>query len=238
MRQIVLDTETTGLEAKDGHRIIEVGAIEIFGRQVMPERRVHHYLNPDREIDAGARKVHGLDNEFLTDKPRFAEVVDELLEFVRGAEVLIHNAPFDVSFLDAELARLDRPPFRQHCEKVTDTLRMAREAHPGKRNSLDALCERYGISRRHRTLHGALIDAALLADVYLAMTRGQDSLVMDLAPAAEQTDLGPVDLSRLIVLRADAGEIAAHESVLDAIEKESRTTSVWRRGTVAVAVAD
>ncbi len=237
MRQIVLDTETTGLEAKDGHRIIEIGAIEIFGRQVMPERQVHHYVNPDREVDAGARNVHGLDSEFLADKPRFAEIIDELLEFVRGAEVLIHNAPFDVSFLDAELARLNRPPFAQHCEKVTDTLRMAREAHPGKRNSLDALCERYGISNRHRTLHGALVDAALLADVYLAMTRGQDSLVMDLAPAARQADLGPVDAARLVVLRADAGEIAAHESVLDSIEKEGRSACVWRRGAAGPAAA-
>jgi DNA polymerase-3 subunit epsilon len=227
MRQVVLDTETTGLEAKDGHRIIEVGVIELLGRQVT-ERRFHKYINPERDSDPGALNVHGLTRDFLSDKPLFADVISELLEFVRDAEVIIHNAPFDLSFLDAEFARLGRPQFAEHCAKVTDTLRLARDLHPGKRNSLDALCERYGVSNRHRTLHGALLDAGLLAEVYLAMTRGQDSLVMDLAPATTREESGPVDLSRLIVVAATPEEVAAHEAVLDSIEKERKAPSVWR----------
>jgi DNA polymerase-3 subunit epsilon len=227
MRQVVLDTETTGLEAKEGHRIIEIGCIEIVGRRIT-ERRLHHYVNPERASDQGAVAVHGLTDEFLADKPKFAEIVDDLLAFVRDAEVIIHNAPFDLEFLDAELARLGRPPFREHCAAVTDTLKLARELHPGKRNSLDALCERYGIANTHRTLHGALLDAGLLADVYLAMTRGQDSLTIDVAPAVAAGDFGPIDASRLLVVPASAAEAAAHEAVLDAIEKESKRASVWR----------
>jgi DNA polymerase III subunit epsilon len=226
LRQVVLDTETTGLEAKDGHRIIEIGAVELIGRR-LTERRLHCYVNPEREIDAGALDVHGLSAEFLSDKPRFADVVDELLVYVQDAEVIIHNAPFDLSFLDAELARAGRRPFAEYCASVTDTLRLARDLHPGKRNSLDALCERYGVSNRHRTLHGALLDAGLLAEVYLAMTRGQDSLVIDLAQGLA-ADAAPVDSSRLIVLPASAEELAAHEALLDAIEKECRLTAVWR----------
>jgi DNA polymerase-3 subunit epsilon len=227
MRQIVFDTETTGLEPKDGHRIVEIGAIELVGRR-LTERRLHRYLNPQRDSDERALAVHGLTREFLSDKPLFAEVLDELIEFVRGAEVIIHNAPFDVSFLDEEFARLGRPPFAEHCDKVTDSLRMARELHPGKRNSLDALCERYGISNRHRTLHGALLDAGLLGEVYLAMTRGQDSLVMELAQSAQAQDAAPVSPESLIVIMADPQEVAAHEAVLDGIEKELRTPPVWR----------
>ncbi|GAB4468256.1 MAG: DNA polymerase III subunit epsilon [Burkholderiaceae bacterium] len=226
MRQVVLDTETTGLEAKDGHRIIEVGAIEIVSRRIT-ERRLHHYINPERGSDDGAVTVHGLTDEFLADKPKFADIVDDLLAFVRGAEVIIHNAPFDLEFLDAELARLGRAAFREHCAKVTDTLKLARELHPGKRNSLDALCERYGVSNRHRTLHGALLDAGLLAEVYLAMTRGQDSLAMELAQSPTQSDAGEIDVSKLIVLPAAPEEVAAHEAVLASIEAEIKRPPVW-----------
>ena len=229
MRQIVLDTETTGLDPKDGHRIIEVGALEIIGRRVT-ERRLHRYVNPQRDSDPGALAVHGVTREFLSDKPLFADVVDELVAFVADAEVIIHNAAFDLSFLDAEFARLQRPPFAQHCATVTDSLRLARELHPGKRNSLDALCERYSISNRHRTLHGALLDAGLLGEVYLAMTRGQDSLVMDTTVATQDVAEAPVPPERLIVLAADADDNAAHEALLDAIEKEAKASAVWRRG--------
>ena len=227
MRQIVLDTETTGLEAKQGHRIIEVGCLELVSRR-LTERRLHHYINPERDSDEGALAVHGLSNEFLADKPRFGEIAAELLEFVRGAEVIIHNAAFDLEFLDAELARLSLGRFEDYC-RVTDSLKLARELHPGKRNSLDALCERYAVSNAHRTLHGALLDAGLLADVYLAMTRGQDSLVMDLTSAYVQVDVGHIDVSRLLVMTAGPEEIAAHEAVLDAIEKETSSPSIWRR---------
>jgi len=228
VRQVVLDTETTGLEVKDGHRIIEIGGVELIGRRPT-ERRLHRYVNPGREIEPGALAVHGLSDDFLADKPRFGDVVDELLAYVRDAEVIIHNAPFDLSFLDTELALLGRPPFSEHCAKVTDTLWLARDLHPGKRNSLDALCERYGVSNRHRTLHGALLDAGLLAEVYLAMTRGQDSLVIDLAHGL-MADVAPIDCSRLVVLQASAEELAAHEALLDSIEAECRRTPVWRAG--------
>ena len=232
MRQIVLDTETTGLAAREGHRIIEVGAIEIVGRRIT-ERRLHHYVNPERDSDEGALAVHGLTTEFLADKPKFAEIADELLAFVRDAEVIIHNASFDLEFLDEELKKLARPVFATHCAKVTDSLTLARELHPGKRNSLDALCERYGVSNRHRTLHGALLDAGLLADVYLAMTRGQDSLVMELDAGAGDADLTPVDPSRLRVVPASAEEAAAHEALLDRLEKQTKAATVWRQAATA-----
>ena len=228
MRQIVLDTETTGLAAREGHRIIEVGAIEIVGRRVT-ERRLHHYVNPERDSDDGALAVHGLTTEFLADKPRFAEIADELLAFARDAEVIIHNASFDLEFLDEELKRIGRPPFAGQCLKVTDSLTLARELHPGKRNSLDALCERYGVSNRHRTLHGALLDAGLLAEVYLAMTRGQDSLVIDLAAGPAAADTEPLDASRLKVIVASGAEAAAHESLLEGIEAQCKAGAVWRR---------
>ncbi|MEF9942695.1 MAG: DNA polymerase III subunit epsilon [Burkholderiaceae bacterium] len=228
MRQVVLDTETTGLEARAGHRVIEVGCIEIAGRRV-GERRLHQYINPEREIDEGAEAVHGLSFEFLSDKPKFAEIVDELLAFVDGAEVIIHNASFDVEFLDAELKRLKRGKFTDYCAKVTDSLAMARNLHPGKRNSLDALCDRYEISNAHRTLHGALLDAGLLAEVYLAMTRGQDSLVIDLVDDEQETEHAtPIDVSQLIFVAASSEEIAAHEKVLDAVAKASKGEPVWR----------
>lgn len=228
MRQVVLDTETTGLEARAGHRIIEIGCIEIAGRRV-GEQRLHHYINPEREIDEGAEAVHGISAEFLADKPRFAEIVDEFLEFVSGAEVIIHNASFDVEFLDAELKRLKRGKFSDYAAKVTDSLAMARELHPGKRNSLDALCDRYEISNSHRTLHGALLDAGLLAEVYLAMTRGQDSLVIDLVDdEAEAEHAAPIDTSRLLFVAASDQEVAAHEAVLDGLAKSNKADPVWR----------
>ena len=233
-RQVILDTETTGLEARDGHRIIEVGCLEIVGRRVT-ERRLHHYVNPERASDEGALAVHGLTDEFLRDKPKFAEIADELLAFVADAEVIIHNASFDVEFLDAELKRLGRPPFAQHCAAITDSLKLARELHPGKRNSLDALCERYQVSNAHRTLHGALLDAGLLADVYLSMTRGQDTLVIDLAPDGAREDDGPIDASGLIVVAASEAELAAHEALLDGLEKANKAPAVWRAGAPSVA---
>jgi DNA polymerase-3 subunit epsilon len=228
VRQIVLDTETTGLSAREGHRVIEVGAIEIVGRRIT-ERRLHRYVNPERDSDPGALAVHGLSTEFLADKPRFAEIADELLQFVRDAEVIIHNASFDLEFLDEELKRLGRAGFAGHCARVTDSLALARELHPGKRNSLDALCERYGVSNRHRTLHGALLDAGLLADVYLAMTRGQDSLVIELEIGAAAVDAVPFDPARLRVLAASEAELAAHEAALDGIDRQCKAGAVWRR---------
>ena len=234
MRQVILDTETTGLEAREGHRIIEIGCLEMVGRR-LTERRFHHYLNPERASDEGAVAVHGLTDEFLADKPKFADIADAFLEFVRDAEVIIHNASFDVEFLNAELGRVHRPPFAAACAKITDSLKLARELHPGKRNSLDALCERYQVSNTHRTLHGALLDAGLLADVYLAMTRGQDALQIGLAHATD-ADLGPpVDVSQLIVLPASAEEIAAHDTLLDGIEKSRKGDTVWRRAEAAAA---
>src|SRR5882672_1109501 len=227
MRQVVLDTETTGLEVREGHRIIEIGCLEILARRVT-ERRLHQYVNPERASDEGALAVHGLTDELLADKPRFAEVVDELLAFVRDSEVIIHNAPFDLEFLDRELARLGRPAFAEHCARVTDSLQLARELHPGKRNSLDALCERYGVANAHRTLHGALLDAGLLADVYLAMTRGQEALAMDLRTELAAADTSPIDGTQIIIVAADAEETAAHEVVLDSIERQNRAASIWR----------
>jgi len=227
-RLVVLDTETTGLEVRDGHRIIEIGAIEIVGRR-MTERRFHQYVNPERECDEGALAVHGINRQFLDDKPKFGEIAEDLIEFVRGAEVVIHNAEFDVEFLDAELKRAGRGKFADYCDKITDSLQYAREQHPGKRNSLDALCDRYAISNAHRTLHGALLDAGLLADVFLAMTRGQDSLVIDvLDDETLIANFGPVDLDELIVVVASADELATHEALLDRIESEAKRAPVWR----------
>ena len=227
MRQVVLDTETTGLEVREGHRIIEIGCIEIVGRR-LTEHRLHHYVNPERDSDEGALAVHGITREFLADKPKFGDVIHELLDFVHDAEVIIHNAAFDLEFLDAELARIGKPAFTQHCNVVTDSLRLARDLHPGKRNSLDALCERYEVSNAHRTLHGALLDAGLLAEVYLAMTRGQDTLVMDLGGMTAYEEIAPIDVSLLIVLPATPEEDAAHELLLTAIEREAARPAVWR----------
>jgi len=229
-RLIVLDTETTGLNAKLGDRVIEIGCIELLSRRVT-DRHFHSYLNPERDIEEGAAKVHGLTREFLADKPRFAEVAKDFLDYVRGAELVIHNAGFDVEFLDQELGLAGLGTLADHVSGVTDTLAIARELHPGKRNSLDALCERYAVDNAHRTLHGALLDARLLAEVYLAMTRGQDSLMMELEDiVAGAAGTARLDTSKLVVLRATAEETAAHEKLLDRMEKEAKKGIVWRRG--------
>ena len=228
-RQIVLDTETTGLNAKLGDRIIEIGCVEILSRQVT-ERHFHAYVNPGRDIEEGAAKVHGVTREFLADKPRFAEVAKDFVEYVRGAELIIHNADFDVEFLDLELGLAGAGRLLDHIAKVTDTLALARELHPGKKNSLDALCERYLIDNSHRTLHGALLDARLLAECYLAMTRGQESLVMELeAPGAAALAALNLDVSKLLVVRASPEEEAAHEAYLQRMEKDAKGPSLWRR---------
>lgn len=228
MRQIVLDTETTGLNVRTGDRIIEIGCVEIVNRR-LTGRNWHQYLNPGRKSDPDALRVHGIEDDFLLDKPKFEAVADELLAFCEGAEIIIHNADFDVGFLDEELKNCGRAAFRHHCARVCDTLEMSKQLSPGKRHNLDALCERYGVSNAHRTLHGALLDAELLAEVYLAMTRGQDSLVIDLGAEAgvgvERIDFSTLDL---VVVRASEAEIAAHEAVLDTIAKESRGTPLWR----------
>ncbi|RIX42467.1 MAG: DNA polymerase III subunit epsilon [Rhodocyclales bacterium GT-UBC] len=229
MRQIVLDTETTGLDPRSGHRIIEVACIEMENRR-LTGRHLHKYVNPEREIDAGAQAVHGITLEFLADKPKFADIVDEFLEFINGAELVIHNAPFDIGFLNAELRRLDRVPVETVCAGVTDTLRMAKDLHPGKRNSLDALCERYEIDNSSRTLHGALLDTELLAEVFLAMTRGQNSLMIepDAAPR-KQFDANGVARVRkaLLVRRASDEELGEHARVLAGIDKESKGACIW-----------
>jgi DNA polymerase-3 subunit epsilon len=231
MRQIVLDTETTGLNVKLGDRVIEIGCVEVLSRRIS-ERHFHVYVNPEREIDEGASRVHGLTQDDLRSKPKFAEVARDFLDYVRGAELIIHNADFDVEFLDAELVRAGLGKLGEHVAKVTDTLAFARELHPGKKNSLDALCERYFIDNSNRTLHGALLDARLLAECYLAMTRGQESLVMELeAPAAvaAAAEALRVDVSNLIVLPAAPEEIVLHEKYLDAMEKDAKGPSLWRR---------
>jgi DNA polymerase-3 subunit epsilon len=229
MRQIILDTETTGLEPANGHRILEIAGVEIVNRR-LTGNDFHRYVNPERDSEEGALQIHGLTSEFLADKPRFREIVDELLDYVSGAELVIHNAPFDVAFLNHELNLLDRKPITEYCPSIVDTLRMARELHPGKKNSLDALCERYQVDNSARTLHDALLDAKLLAEVYLAMTRGQDSLAMDVHPAAAAAvEAGAAAGLDLIVLPADAEELAAHEKVLLEIDKASRGACLWRR---------
>jgi len=231
LRQIVLDTETTGLNPKLGDRIIEIGCVELLNRRIS-ERSFHAYLNPEREVELGATRVHGLTREDLAAKPRFAQIASAFLDYVRGAELIIHNADFDVEFLNMELemARLGR--LQDSVAAITDTLLFARELHPGKRNSLDALCERYAIDHSRRTLHGALADARLLAECYLAMTRGQDSLMMDLeAPATTPGAAASLalDVSRLVVWHASPEELAAHEQYLDAMEGDAKGPSVWRR---------
>ncbi len=231
MRQIVLDTETTGLDPRQGHRIIEVACIEMVNRR-LTGHHLHKYVNPEREIDEGAAAVHGITLEFLADKPKFADIADEFLEFINGAELIIHNAPFDIGFLNAELDRLGRVPVDTVCNGVRDTLRMAKELHPGKRNSLDALCERYAIDNSQRTLHGALLDTELLAEVYLAMTRGQDSLIMeaDAAPRGPDAAAGlqpRQERKPLLVQRADEAELAEHARVLAGIDKETKGNCLW-----------
>jgi DNA polymerase-3 subunit epsilon len=226
MRQIVLDTETTGLELELGHRIIEIGCVEIVNRR-HTGRSFHRYLCPDREIDYGAHNVHGITNEFLVNQPRFAQIAEEFLEFIAGAELVIHNAPFDVGFLDMELSRLDssRQQINVLCA-ILDTLVLARQMHPGQRNSLDALCKRYSVDNSHRELHGALLDARILADVYLAMTGGQGALILGGIETTGQIRVQPVPRAvrpdvGLIVVRASAEEVEAHERFLQTIDRAS-----------------
>jgi DNA polymerase-3 subunit epsilon len=245
MRQIVLDTETTGLNPEEGHRIIEIGCVELLNRR-LTGARFHVYLNPEREIDAGAVEVHGLDNKFLQDKPRFADIAHDFFTFVQGAELIIHNAPFDVGFINAELRRLavdwldeNRRAIGDHCE-ILDTLAFARKKHPGQRNSLDALCKRYGVNNSHRDLHGALLDAEILADVYLAMTGGQASLSLEPEPEApplaraEQAQAPARQAAarpRLRVIACGAEELDAHEARLKAIDKASGQRCLWLQET-------
>ncbi|MBN3809001.1 DNA polymerase III subunit epsilon [Paraburkholderia sp. Ac-20347] len=232
MRQIILDTETTGLNARTGDRIIEIGCVELVNRR-LTGNNLHFYINPERDSDPGALAVHGLTTEFLSDKPKFAEVANEILDFIRGAELIIHNAPFDIGFLDAELAMVGLAPLKQHCGDVIDTLVQAKQIFPGKRNSLDALCDRFGISNAHRTLHGALLDSELLAEVYLAMTRGQESLVIDMSSAHDANDASATPRVRfetlaLPVIAASADEMSEHDALLDGLDKALKGTSVWR----------
>ena len=232
MRQIVLDTETTGLNPRAGDRVIEIGCVELVNRR-LTGNNFHSYLNPERDSEEGALAVHGLTTEFLADKPKFAEIAGGLRDYLAGAEIIIHNAPFDVGFLDAEFARLGIARFRDHVGDVIDTLVRAKEMHPGKRNSLDALCDRYGVSNAHRTLHGALLDSELLAEVYLAMTRGQNTLSMDLGSEAVELDAVDqaaqlLELRDIRILRASTEELSAHEAMLQSLDKEVRGKSVWR----------
>lgn len=239
MRQIVLDTETTGLEVEQQHRVIEIGCVEIFNRR-LTGRSFHRYLNPERDIDPGAQQVHGLSREKLAREPKFAQVHDEFLEFVRDAELIIHNAAFDVAFLNAELARIGSGAagiavkLTDLC-RVLDTLALARQMHPGQRNSLDALCKRYSVDNSHREYHGALLDAKILADVYLAMTGGQATFTLSeesetaRSRARHAAPARAAAAARVAVVRASDLEMAAHEQVLALLDKASRGNTVWRR---------
>lgn len=227
MRQVVLDTETTGLDPQLGHRIIEIAAVELRNRRLSAEP-FHHYLNPEREIDFGAQRVHGISLDTLRDKPKFCDIVDEFIEYIKDAEVLIHNSPFDEAFLNAELAALGRDVFQAYCRKITCTLRMAKDLHPGQRNGLDALCRRYLIDNSKRSLHGALLDAELLADVYLAMTRGQDTLNID---ADADSDARSIDIAsmqaEMVVIPASDGELVAHMAQLEIIRNQTKGQCLW-----------
>ena len=235
MRQVILDTETTGLNPATGDRIIEIGCVEVIDRR-LTDRTFHYYINPERDVDAGAYAVHGLSREFLSDKPLFATIVEELIEFVDGAEIVIHNAAFDLGFLDNEFALLKRPPFRGLASKITDTLLDARQMFPGKRNSLDALCDRFSISNEHRTLHGALLDAQLLAEVYIAMTRGQEDLSIDLIDYTvkddEEKSSSKALPTTLKLVAANPEEIVQHEKILAEIAKSSKKDPVWSHSSV------
>jgi DNA polymerase-3 subunit epsilon len=230
MRQIFLDTETTGLSAENGDRVIEIGCVELLHRK-LTGNNLHFYLNPERDSHEDALRVHGITNEFLKDKPKFGEVVDQFLEYIAGAEVIIHNAPFDVGFLNKELELQGRQPFTTFVDGITDTLVMAKEMFPGKRNSLDSLCDRLEVDNSGRTLHGALLDAELLADVYINMTRGQDALLMEVESNDEQTRSAEyVDLSsfQLPVIAASEQEMVQHEDLLAQLDKSSGGKTVWR----------
>ncbi len=235
MRQIFLDTETTGLSAANGDRVLELACVELVNRKLTKNNK-HFYINPERDSHEEALRVHGITSEFLADKPKFAAIADEFLEFIEGAEVIIHNAPFDVSFLNMELGQLGKGDVRAYCTKITDSLAMAKELYPGKRNGLDALCDRLGVDNSSRTLHGALLDAELLADVYINLTRGQDALLIDPGSGAAGDALGSnkIDLSalELMVLAVSDSEVAAHEDVLKQIDKASGGKTIWRAAPV------
>jgi DNA polymerase-3 subunit epsilon len=229
MRWVILDTETTGLDPDDGHRIIEIGAVEVINRGITG-RDFHYYLNPDRDSDAGALEVHGLTTEFLQDKPRFKDIVDEFLAFVKDAELIIHNAPFDLKFLDAELAKIGHDKITTYSGPVTDSLVHAKSLYPGKRNSLDALCERHGIRNAHRTLHGALLDSRLLAEVWLSMTRGQDSLAIEEeVHPSQHLSAEKRQFYDLPLIEISAAELQAHEQYLNVLDEASGGEAVWRR---------
>lgn len=225
MRQIVLDTETTGLDPAQGHRVIEIGCLEILNRRISGAT-YHVYLNPERDIDAGAVQVHGLTREFLADKPRFGDVAAEFLEFVRDAELVIHNAPFDVGFLNAELTKLQEGPVSRYCG-VVDTLKMAKQLHPGQKNNLDALCKRYAVDNSGRSFHGALLDAQLLAEVYLAMTRGQETLGIEVSPPPRSAGVTAARRGPLKVIRASEREQAEHAAYLAGLAKECGEAPAW-----------
>ena len=230
MRQIILDTETTGLDPSQGHRVIEVAAVEMVNRR-LTGNHFHRYLNPDREIDAGAMQVHGITPEFLQDKPRFSDIAMEFADFIRDAELIIHNAPFDVGFLNAELRMADLNPLMHWCGGVTDTLAMAKALHPGQRNNLDALCKRYGVDNATRTLHGALLDCELLAAVYLSLTRGQESLSIGFEGRSQLvSDQQRAARPRPIVLTATAVELTLHETTLISVQQESKGRCLWMEG--------
>ncbi len=231
MRQIFLDTETTGLYADQGDRVIEIGCVELFNRK-LTGNNLHFYLNPGRDSHEEALRIHGLTTEFLRDKPKFEAVADEFLAYIQDAEIIIHNASFDIGFLNAELKLLGKPMFKEHVGSVIDTLVMAKEMFPGKRNNLDSLCDRLGVDNSGRTLHGALLDAELLADVYINMTRGQDALLMDAGDTQEAGGLAieRVELStvELIVLPANQQELAAHAEAMQQIDKASGGKAFWK----------
>jgi len=229
-RQIILDTETTGLDAALGHRILEVAAVELNDRR-LTGNHLHRYINPGRASDDGALQVHGLTEDFLRDKPKFREISAELLDFINGAELVIHNASFDLSFLNHEFALLNLKQVKHYCPSVIDTLALARELHPGKRNNLDALCDRYQIDNSKRTLHGALLDANLLAEVYLAMTRGQNSLMIDMAPAPKTAAAtrSPAGQHELVVIAPSAADLDAHDKQLAELDKASNGATLWRK---------
>jgi len=230
MRQIFLDTETTGLSPENGDRIVEIGCVELVNRK-LTGNNLHFYLNPERDSHEDALKVHGISNEFLKDKPKFGEIADELLEYLQGADVLIHNAPFDVGFINKELELQKRPPIKTYVNSVADTLAMAKDMFPGKRNSLDALCDRLGVDNSGRTLHGALLDAELLADVYIYMTRGQDALLIEVEDSTDskkRADAIDMQSLKLTVISASEQDLAAHEEVLVQIDKASNGQTLWR----------
>ncbi len=230
MRQIFLDTETTGLSPENGDRIVEIGCVELVNRK-LTGKNLHFYLNPERDSHEDALKVHGISNEFLKDKPKFGEIAGEFLEYLQGADVLIHNAPFDVGFINKELELQKRPPLKTYVNSVTDTLAMAKDMFPGKRNSLDALCDRLGVDNSGRTLHGALLDAELLADVYIYMTRGQDALLIEVEDSSDSKKrLYAIDMQslKLTVISASEQELGAHEEVLLQIDKASNGQTLWR----------